>query len=385
MTGIAVDASGNIYVNDTGNKELRKIQPDGTTTTLVASRDLLRHYDAHASQAGLVWPEGLAVDGRGRLFFGDNNTVRSLSPDGQVVTHGGKPHANGFVMGTGEDAVFSGHYRLSLGHFAVDRRGTLYAGNRRGDIVRGVSAVDLAEGDPFPAPTPYRQPDPEEPQGPPWPVPPSAPAPGPGSFGTFEFSESTLVLAGENRLITLSGPYRGDLRYLHVTLRSSSSPRTSVSATYNGSSHPTAPRDKDRVISLNFEIPGYAQDGEWGIEYVGAGWADGSWSSTLPEGFEGLSFSVQNTNPDLTRPAVLSVAAQPVGVNPMYQEQRVAVFVELAADSSGIGNGTIYFHNLSGTGWSSPSAYFGPENLFARQANWFRPVASKSANTIRPI
>lgn len=367
MTGIAVDASGNIYVNDTGNKALRKIQPDGTTTTLVASRDLLRHYDAHASQAGLVWPEGLAVDGNGRLFFGDNNTVRSLSPDGQVVTHGGKPHANGFVMGTGEDAVFSGHYRLSLGHFAVDRRGTLYAGNRRGDIVRGVSAVDLPDGDPFPAPTPYPQPDPEAPQGPPWPVPPSAPAPGAGSFGTFEFSESTLVLAGENRVITLTGTYRGDLSYLHVTLRRSSAPWTSVSATYNGSyfSHPTAPRDKDRVLSLKFEIPGYVQDGEWVVEYVSAGWADGSWSSTLPEEFEGLSFLVQNTNPDLTRPTVLSVAAQPVGVNPMYQEQRVAVFVELAADSSGLAYGDISFVNQTGNGWQYATAWLNEQHLFA--------------------
>jgi hypothetical protein len=374
MTGIAVDASGNIYVNDTGNKALRKIQPDGTTTTLVASRDLWRHYDASASQAGLVWPEGLALDANGRIFFGDNNTVRSLSPEGQVVTHGGRPHSNGFVMGTGEGAVFSGNYRLSLRQFAVDRRGTLYAGNGRGDIVRAVSAVDLPDGQPFPAPTPYPQPDPDFPQGPPWPLPPSAPAAAAGSLGTFSFSEATIDLPGADRRVTLSGSYRGDLTYFNVTLRSGTYPWMNVSASYNGHyvTHPTAPLDRDRLLSLDFLIPSYAPEGEWSIENVSVGWADGTWQSfyangnpALPEGLAGLSLSVNNANPDLTRPQVLSITAQPVAVNPTEQEQTIQVFVEFAADQSGVSYGNISFRNLTGDGWHSPATWFYAQDLFA--------------------
>lgn len=379
MTGIAVDDSGNIYVNDTGNNALRKIQPDGATTTLVHSGGLWRHYDAHASQAGLVWPEGLAVDGGGRLFFGDNNTVRSLSPDGRVLTHGGKPHSNGFVMGTGEGALFSGRSCVRLRHFAVDRRGTLYISNRRGDIVRAVPAVDLPpDGEPFPAPTPYPQPDPDAPQGPPWPLPPATQTPVAGSFGSFEFSESTAVLAGQERYITLSGTYRGDLRSLSVSLRSATYPSMSVSSSFNGphDPHPTAPRDKDRVLSMVFVIPAYAASGQWAVEHAYASWADGTWESfsangdpALPDALAGLSLTVDNTNPDLVRPQVLSVTAHPVFVNAMDQEQTIQVLVEVAADQSGIAYGHLSFRNLTGDGWHSPAAGFSSQDLFAVQVD----------------
>ncbi|MBI3956488.1 MAG: VCBS repeat-containing protein [Candidatus Kerfeldbacteria bacterium] len=71
--GVAVDASGNVYVADTGNNAIRAISPLGVVSTLVSS--------------GLASPYGVAVVGT-TLFIADtgNNALKSVSTSGGAVT-----------------------------------------------------------------------------------------------------------------------------------------------------------------------------------------------------------------------------------------------------------------------------------------------------------
>ena len=121
--GVAVDASGSIYVADTGGDRLRRIDADECTVTTVAggapsSRDEGSggFRDGPAAEAEFREPRALAFDGEGNLFIADtvNNLIRRLSPDGRVTTVAGPPgQASGSAFnpgtrdGQGEHAVFA--------------------------------------------------------------------------------------------------------------------------------------------------------------------------------------------------------------------------------------------------------------------------------------
>jgi sugar lactone lactonase YvrE len=89
--GIAVDASGSIYVADSGNHTVRKITPGGAVSTLAGVADQWGSADGRASHAHFNDPNGVAVDGEGNVYVADtvNQSVRKITPTGVVTTFGG--------------------------------------------------------------------------------------------------------------------------------------------------------------------------------------------------------------------------------------------------------------------------------------------------------
>src|SRR5208337_2263721 len=89
--GVAVDASGNLYIADTDNNRIRKISPNGIITT-VAGNGIAGFGGDHgpASQAQLNHPEGVAVDASGNLYIADtdNDRIREVR-NGVIVTIAG--------------------------------------------------------------------------------------------------------------------------------------------------------------------------------------------------------------------------------------------------------------------------------------------------------
>jgi len=88
--GIAVDAGGNIYFNDTFNNIVRKITPDGRLTTIVGTGKAgATGDDLPALQAQLNNPSGLALDASGNIYISDslNHKVRMVnSAKGTIAT-----------------------------------------------------------------------------------------------------------------------------------------------------------------------------------------------------------------------------------------------------------------------------------------------------------
>lgn len=77
--GLATDASGNLYVADTGNANVRKLTPEGTNwvaSTLGGNAGVYGNADGIGTNAIFSGPASLAVDGAGNLFVGDNNSIR---------------------------------------------------------------------------------------------------------------------------------------------------------------------------------------------------------------------------------------------------------------------------------------------------------------------
>ncbi|MCL2162058.1 MAG: hypothetical protein FWH56_09300 [Betaproteobacteria bacterium] len=125
--GIAIDASGNLFVADGRNHRIRKITPAGEVSTLAGSTDGFA--DGIGSAARFRNPDGITIDAKGNLYVADhyNHRIRKVSPAGEVVTLAGGE--SGFADGIGSAARF---YLPT--DITIDAQGNLYVvdfGNNR--------------------------------------------------------------------------------------------------------------------------------------------------------------------------------------------------------------------------------------------------------------
>jgi uncharacterized protein (TIGR03437 family) len=80
-SGVAVDNAGNVYIADTSNAAVRKVDTSGVITTIAGNGTLGASGDGGpATKAQLYWPYGILVDPAGKVYFSDdgNNRVRVL-------------------------------------------------------------------------------------------------------------------------------------------------------------------------------------------------------------------------------------------------------------------------------------------------------------------
>jgi sugar lactone lactonase YvrE len=132
--GIAVDVSGNIYVADYGNNQVRKIAPGGIVTTL-AGKDSSGANNGVDTAATFNQPTGVAVDAAGNVYVADegNNLIRKINPAGMVTTFAGSGAA-GASNGAGTAASFNGPTGV-----AVDASGNVYVADYGNNLVREIS------------------------------------------------------------------------------------------------------------------------------------------------------------------------------------------------------------------------------------------------------
>jgi sugar lactone lactonase YvrE len=143
--GVTTDAAGNVYVADNGNNRIRKITPEGVTSTL-AGNGMASYKDTIASEARFRDPLGVVADPDGNVFVSDvnNKRIRKISRDGIVSTVAGDG-TTAFKDATGIAAEFY----TPIG-IARDLSGNLYiadANNRRIRKIAPDGAVTTLAGD----------------------------------------------------------------------------------------------------------------------------------------------------------------------------------------------------------------------------------------------
>jgi hypothetical protein len=100
--GVAIDASGNLFIGDTSNQRIRKVDTLGKISTFAGNGTAGKTGDgAAATSAELNYPTGVAVDGSGNVFIADttNSEIREVS--GGTITR----FAGGGTMGDGGPAT----------------------------------------------------------------------------------------------------------------------------------------------------------------------------------------------------------------------------------------------------------------------------------------
>ncbi len=137
---VAVDKNGNIYVADTNNHRIRRVDAaTGRITTVAGIGNPLFSGDFDkAVNAGFRFPEGIAVDSKGAIYIGDtlNSRVRKIDNQGIIRTLAG----NGGFAFTGDGGHASiATLRLPRG-LAVDSRDNLYIADTENHRIRMVDS-----------------------------------------------------------------------------------------------------------------------------------------------------------------------------------------------------------------------------------------------------
>lgn len=113
--GLAVDAVGNIYINDAGNRLIRKVSLDGIITTIAGNGCTSSEVGGGcfsgdggpATDASFNSPAGIAVDAAGNLYIADtsNDRVRKVGLDGIITTFAGDGTSDACSSGDGGPAA----------------------------------------------------------------------------------------------------------------------------------------------------------------------------------------------------------------------------------------------------------------------------------------
>ena len=136
---VAADNAGNFYFTDSGNKRIRKVDASGNITT-VAGGGLSNPGDGGlAVNAQLGNPVGLAIDSGGSLYFtdADTNRVRKVSTSGIITTIAG----NGGKGFTGDGLQAINATLNGPRGVGVDSAGNIYIADTLNARVRKVSTA----------------------------------------------------------------------------------------------------------------------------------------------------------------------------------------------------------------------------------------------------
>jgi hypothetical protein len=113
---VAINGAGTIYISDWPGVRVRRVAPDGTTTTLTGNGGvgLVDGTGGANGTTELTGPIGLAVDGTGIIYLADygGNRIRKVAPDGTTVTIAGR--GVGYADGNGCEASFNGPIEIAL-------------------------------------------------------------------------------------------------------------------------------------------------------------------------------------------------------------------------------------------------------------------------------
>lgn len=134
---VAVDGSGNVYISDAGNNVVRKIS-GGTITTLAGTG--LAGYTgdgALATQAKLSSPKGIAIDDEGNIYIADsgNSVVRKIDATSGLISTAAGTGVEGY---TGDGGAAISAKLSNPSGVALDSEGNLYIADTGNNVIRKV-------------------------------------------------------------------------------------------------------------------------------------------------------------------------------------------------------------------------------------------------------
>lgn len=148
--GLATDEAGNIYIADSGNHAIRKVDVDKGEVVILAGNGLTGTDDATGQGASFYHPMAVVVSDEGEVYVADtlNHLIRVINPEGEVSTLNA---ASERVVDAGE-VVFAGDFQDgALGNaffnepsgLVLDDEGNLYVSDTGNQLIR---YIDLEKG-----------------------------------------------------------------------------------------------------------------------------------------------------------------------------------------------------------------------------------------------
>ncbi|MGC2890035.1 MAG: HYR domain-containing protein [Candidatus Acidiferrum sp.] len=141
--GLAFDAAGNLYIADTGNNAIRRVDTAGTITTVAGTGVAGFAGDGGAASAAqLFLPGGVAIDASGNLLIADtsNNRVRVVTAAGTISTLAG----NGAAAFSGDGGTAVNASLAFPAALTFDVAGNLYIADSQNNRVRALTGGNIS-------------------------------------------------------------------------------------------------------------------------------------------------------------------------------------------------------------------------------------------------
>lgn len=141
--GIAVNASGDLYVADNLSGAIRKVTQSGVVTTFagVLRTSYVQNtplVDGTGAAASFAFPTALTIDASGSLYTSDISTIRKITASATVTTIAGKASQVGATDGTGAAARFG-----YTGGMVFDTAGDMFVLDRTNSLVRKITQTGV--------------------------------------------------------------------------------------------------------------------------------------------------------------------------------------------------------------------------------------------------
>lgn len=134
---IELDDAGAIYLADTGNHVVRKVTADGTISTIIGTGTAGNGRGADPAAVALNRPSDVAVDTRGNVYVADtmNHCVRRVNPEGKAEVFAGQCGTRGFEGDGGAPtaALLDRPYGVTVGP-----AGEVYIADTHNQVIRVV-------------------------------------------------------------------------------------------------------------------------------------------------------------------------------------------------------------------------------------------------------
>jgi sugar lactone lactonase YvrE len=143
---VAVDAAGDVLVADASFHAIRKIDATNTTTIVAGNGFFNGNNDGNGTAAGFYRPSGIAIAPDGSIYVADtyNSTIRKIDGNRDVTTIAGAPFDEGSADGTS-----AARFNKPVG-LAVAANGDLYIADSGNNTIRKISGgvVSTVAGNP---------------------------------------------------------------------------------------------------------------------------------------------------------------------------------------------------------------------------------------------
>jgi sugar lactone lactonase YvrE len=139
--GVSLDAGGNLYIADTSNDRIRRVDAaSGIVTTVVGGTQGSSGDGGPAISAELSYPEGVTSDAAGNLYIADtlNNRIRKVDAATGIITTVAGNGTGGF----GGDGGLATNALLDVpAAVALDTSGDIYVADTGNNCIRRVDAI----------------------------------------------------------------------------------------------------------------------------------------------------------------------------------------------------------------------------------------------------
>jgi hypothetical protein len=140
LAGVVVDSLNNIYVTSAYDCTVRQVTFDGTVTTVAGVAGTCQEQDGTGTGALFNVPSGIGIDLLDNVYVTDiaGCTIRKITRKGVVTTFAGQAGVCGSADGKGSSALFNGP-----SYIAVDKIGRMFVTDFGNDTIRQISPTGV--------------------------------------------------------------------------------------------------------------------------------------------------------------------------------------------------------------------------------------------------